>query len=199
MKTFVLQNKIYASEVLRDICLNMGTSFSPFLSQYLQISKPLIKFMYSTKVRKYCTDSMRVSILACKTDDEMKFVIDFMLSEVLSKVCHNARTCLLKELRSDLKTLMRTFEAIKSPKVVSQELVISLYETLKLVVVSIDDFKKKVKDILKPGEEFDENDAGDLENNIEELNEINRRKIFQSLIYIKIFIYRCNGNKRKCF
>jgi hypothetical protein len=79
MKTFVLQNKIYAAEVLRDICLNMGTSFSPFLEKYLHLSKPLIKFTYSSKIRKFCTDSMRVAVLACTTENEMKFVIDFML------------------------------------------------------------------------------------------------------------------------
>lgn len=154
----------------------MGTSFSPFLRQYLQISKPLIKFTYSSTVRKYCTDSMRVAVLACKTEEEMKGVIDYMLAEVLTKVSHNATKCLLKELKSDLKTLMRTFEAITSPKVVSQELVLSLYEVLKTVVVYIEDFKLKVKDALKPGDGFDENDKADIEKNIDDLNEINRRK-----------------------
>ncbi len=176
MKTFVLQNKNLAAEVLRDICLNMGTSFSPYLERYLQICKPLIKFMYSSKVRKFCTDAMRVSLLACQNEQEMKFVIDFMLSEILEKVAHNAKNCLLKELKSDLKTLMRSFEAIKSQKVVTQELIESLYANLKLVILNIEEYKLKVKSILKPGEEYDENDQDDLEKNIDDLNEINRRK-----------------------
>ena len=176
MKTFALQNKIFASEVIRDICLNMGTSFSPFLERYLQIAKPLIKFTYSGKIRKFCTDSMKVSVLACKTEEEMKFVIDYMLRDILAKVRYNAEKCILKELKSDLKTIMRTFEAIKSPRVVTQELMIDLYETLKLTVNNIELFKVKIKDILKPGEEFDENDASDLDKNIDDLNEINRRK-----------------------
>jgi hypothetical protein len=102
----------------------------------------------------------------------MRYVVNFMLDDVVDKLNHNAKNCILKELKSDLKTLMRTFEAITSTKVTSQDQVLKLYDVLKFVIVQLEDYKLKIREILKPGEEYDENDQEDLERNIEELNEL---------------------------
>ena len=84
IKTYVLQNKMMAVEVMHDIAINMGKSFNPFLEGYLKISRDLMKFAYSRKIRKYSIDAIKPCIIACIDDNQLKTVFDYYFNDIFT-------------------------------------------------------------------------------------------------------------------
>ena len=85
-----------AVEVLHDIALNMGKSFNPFLEGYLKLSKDLMKFAYSRKIRKYSIDAIKPCIVACNDDNQVKTMLDFYFPDILALMEYNLKSKLCK-------------------------------------------------------------------------------------------------------
>ena len=179
-----------AVEVLHDIAVNMGKSFNPFLEGYLKISKDLMKFAYSRKIRKFSIDAIKPCIIACNDDVQVKTMLDFYLPDVLSLMEYHLKSKLLREIKSTLKTLINTFPLVNNPQVFKVEYISQLYGYLKDIVTLTEELKANVINQGKqPEEGFDENDEESIKTDVEVLNEMNR-----SISYL---ILRGNGIKWK--
>jgi len=176
VKTHVLQNKILAVEVLNNICTSMGKSFFPYLGKYLELSKVLMKFEYSRKIRKISIKCIAASLKCCSNDNEMKEIVDYYLDEVLDILNFHTQCFFLRDIKSTLKTLIETFEQITSTQVIQMKYVVKIYEKLSKIVSVVEEKKEKYKSNLKEKHETDENDADHIEQDMEMFNEVNRSK-----------------------
>jgi ribosomal protein S13 len=187
MNSFALQNKIMALNVLHEICLNMGESFNPFLERMLVLTKELLKFPYSRKIRKLSIKSLFAGILTCKDDEQKKQVFDFISKDVISVLEYNIKSKLLREIKTYLKILIHTCEEIKNKNVYSEEFIVRLFQSMEEIVKFVEEHKVKVKDYVKNDEGLDEEDDDTLASDINILNETSRRVMELSGIVFKLF------------
>ena len=177
VKTFALQNKILAVEVLSNICIFMGKSFFPYLSKYLENSKVMMKFPFSSKIRKISIRSLANSLKCCSNEDDMRQIIDYCLDEILDILTFHTHSFFLRDIKSTLKTLIDSFELIESKNVISSTLINKLYDIFKLIVNTVEEKKEKYKQTLKEKHDTDENDLEHIEHDMEVFNEVNRSNI----------------------
>jgi len=173
--SFAYQNKVMAAEVLYEICLNMGTSFAPYLEKYLTITKKYFRCILASKVRKFCFKSLYSGICACANDVEQKNVFTLIGNELLEVFSINVKARLFREVKHGLKVFTNAFAEIKNKNVFSPEFLVKLYECLKNVVIECEEVKKIQKDIIKDEDVYDENDEEQIVQDINMLNEMIRR------------------------
>lgn len=187
MNSYALQNKIMALNVLHEICLNMGESFNPFLERFLLLTKELLKFPYSRKIRKLSIKSLFAGIMTCKDDEQIKRVMDFFAKDVIGVFEYNIKSKLLREIKTYLKILIHTCEEIKNKNCYSEEFIVKVYHCLEEIIKFVEEHKTKVKEYVKNDEGLDEEDGETLASDINILNETSRRVMELSGILFKTF------------
>ncbi len=184
---FAYQNKVMAAELLYEICVNMGTSFAPYLEKYLNICKKYLRCILASKVRKFCFKSLFSGILACSNDVEIKSVINLIGNDILDVFAINTKARLFREVKHGLKVFTSAFDEIKNKNVFNEEFLVKLYEALKNVVVECEEVKKIQKNIIKDEDVYDENDEEQIVHDINTLNEMIRRVMEINGILFKLF------------
>lgn len=187
MKTFTLQNKIMALDVLKDICLNMGNSFYPYIDKFLLLVKPLVNILYSRKLRKISVKSFEAAIYACKDEAQQKQIVDFIFPDFLEKLGNDAGIGMIRDIKYTLKVLIFAITEIKSVNVFNQEFVVTLYASLGKVIQFIEKKKSLVRDSIGKEDAYDENDKEGFGEDLEVLNEVNRRVMELSGILYKLY------------
>ena len=187
LNTFAYQNKVMAAEVLLQIALNMGTSFTPYLETYLNITRKNLRCLFASKVRKYSFKSIYAGICACKNDEEQKKVLELIGNDILNVLNFNTESRLFREVKHGLKILTHTFEEIKNKNVYSQKFIIDLYAIFKRIIQECEEVKKIQKTKIKDEDAYDENDEGQIASDIDTLNEIVRRVMESSGILFQLF------------
>jgi len=185
--SFAYQNKVMAAEVLYEICLNMGTSFAPYLERYLNIARKYLRCVLASKVRKFCFKALYAGICACANDIEQKNVMLIFGSEMLDVFALNIKARLFREVKHGLKVFTDAFSEVKNKNVFTPEFLVKLYATLKSVVVECEEVKTIQKTIIKDEDVYDENDEGQIDADINTLNEMIRRVMEINGILFKIF------------
>lgn len=174
MNTHALQNKIMAMTVLHELCLNMNTSFAPYLERYMKISKSVLEFPYSRKIRKIAAKGLYASILVCQDDQQRRELITYLGTDIVKVFNYATDSGLLREIKMLLKVLTTTADEITNPNVYNEEFILSLYGALKKAYKLVEEKKVSVNKVGQ-GEEFDENDNEAFQGDFDFLNEIRRR------------------------
>jgi len=187
LNTYAYQNKVMSAEVLYEISLNMGTSFTPYLEKYLNITKKNLRCLFASKVRKFSFKSIYSGVCACKNDEEQKKVLELIGKDVLDVLKFNTESRLFREVKHGLKVLTHTFEEIKNKNVFNQNFIIDLYAIFKRIVEECEEVKKIQKTKIKDEDAYDENDEGQIAADIDTLNEIIRRVMESSGILFQLF------------
>lgn len=185
--SFAYQNKVMAAEVLYEICLNMGTSFAPYLERYLNISKKYLRCVLASKVRKFCFKALYAGVCACANDLEQKNVFAILASEMLEVFAVNVKARLFREVKHGLKVFTNAFAEVKNKNVFGPEFLAKLYAVLKSVVIECEEVKKIQKTIIKDEDVYDENDEEQIVADINTLNEMIRRVMEINGILFKLF------------
>jgi hypothetical protein len=187
MNTHALQNKIMAVEVLYELGLAMKTHFYPFLTRYLNLNKLLLQFPYSRKVRKLAAKSLLTGILACSNDEQRREVVQFIGMDIIKVFTYVIGAKLLREIKTVLKVLITACEEVENTNIFDEEFVKQLYENMRKAIEFIEQHKSTIKETVKAEEGFDENDEDILENDLETLNETNRRVMELNGIFFKLY------------
>lgn len=187
LKTFTLQNKVMALDVLKDICLSMETAFFPYVEQFLTLIKPMVNVLYSRKIRKITTRSFEAAVYACENEKQQKQVFDYIFASFLDKFENDVEIQMIRDLKYNLKVFIHIFTEVKSVNVVNQEQIKQLYMLLNKTVTLMEERKAKIKDTVKQEDAFDENDQEGFSADIEVLNEVNRRVMELSGVIFKLY------------
>jgi hypothetical protein len=185
--SFAYQNKVMAAEVLHEICLNMGTSFAPYLERYLNIAKKYLRCVLASKVRKFCFKALYTGICACSNDIEQKNVLSLIGNEMLDVFAVNVKARLFREVKHGLKVFSNAFGEVKNKNVFAPEFLVKLYENFKNVFIECEEVKKIQKTIIKDEDVYDENDEELIVADINTLNEMIRRVMESNGIIFKLF------------
>ena len=159
----------------------MGKSFFPYLDRYLVISKELMKFPYSRKIRKISIKSITASLKCCSDEDQMQQIINFCLPEILDILNYHTKLFFLRDIKGTLKTFIEAFEHITNENVIDLKIIEKIYENLKNILIKVEEKKQKYKLGLKEKHDADENDMEHIEQDMEVFNEVNRSKKFNKI------------------
>ena len=187
LKTFTLQNKVMAIDVLKDICLNMGTSFYPYNEKFLEIIRPVINALYSRKLRKIAAQSFEAAIYTCQEPSQQKLICDFIFEDFLTKYEKDLEVKMIRDIKSNLKIFIHAFTEVKSNQVINTELIKKLFVLLQKTVALMEEKKEGITLLAKKEDAFDEMDEGGFTEDIEILNEVSRRVMELSGVLFKIF------------
>lgn len=185
LKTFVMQNKVMALEVLKDVVLNMGVSFKPYLKRILALIQPLVNCVYSRKIRKISAQTFEASLYACETDTEQREIVEFVFPAFLEKLKKDIEIQMIRDVKSFMKVLSNAFSELKSTEVINQNYLESLYTLMNQAVVLIEKRKAEIKTSSSNEEGFDENDKEGFVSDINVLNEVTRRVMELSGVLFK--------------
>lgn len=175
MKTFVLQNKVMALDVLKDICLNMNISYKPYIEKHLQIIKPFINVLYSRKIREISANTFEALIHACENELEQREVFKFIFPDFLAKFQEDVNNNFIKDIKYNLNVFIHTFSAVKATSVFEPKDITLFYELLKQTIELMENKKSHVSQLAKAEDAFDADDEVGFAEDLEVLNEINRR------------------------
>lgn len=186
LNTFVLQNKINACEILNEICLNLRKSFFPYTERFLNLTKTLLKFSYSRKLRKIAIKSIYSCMDSCDNEEQKGKILSYVEKDIIGVFEFNIQSKYFREIKSYLKRFSDFCSLIEDKKYFPNDFVNKLYVILGNVVKLT---QEKTKDILSLSndDDYDENDADDQKADINKLVEINRRVMELSGILFKIF------------
>lgn len=187
LQTFALQNKITSFIILNDICLNMGTSFFPFTEKFLLLSKSLLQFPYSRKLRKTAIKSVYSCMNACRTDEERGKILQFVQKDILGIFNYNVTCSFYKDIKTYLNTFVDFCSLIHDKTIFKEEFIVELYKVLNALVKNVQEKTHQILTITKVDDDcYDENDEDDQKADIEKLNEINRLVMELSGIIYKL-------------
>lgn len=189
MKTFVLQNKVMALDVLKDICLNMNTSYKPYIEKHIQIIKPFINVLYSRKIREITANTFEALIHACENENEQKDVFSFIFPTFLEKLQDDIKNSFFKDIKYNLNVFIHTFSAVKGTSVFNPNDIKIFYELLSKIVELMEEKKSQITNLAKNEDAFDADDEAGFSEDLDVLNEINRRVMEVSGILYKKFKY----------
>lgn len=174
LHTFALQNKVLAWNAFNDIATNMGVSFCPYIESLLNLSKELIKFPYSRKIRKISVKAILSAICDCSKNEQKKAILDTMGPILITQWETVVKNKFLKEVKSILKYLNLISVEIKDANLYTESFIGNIYqclgETAKLIQLLKGNIITKV---CGAKDEDEEDDA--LIDDYNEIEEILRR------------------------
>lgn len=187
IKTFTLQNRVMAFEVLKDICLNMEKSFYPYVNKFLEIVRVNINISYSRKLRKLSARSFEASIYACENAQQQNQIFEAIFPAFLEKLNKDIEIKNLRDIKYTLKVFIHLFTEIKDTNVISSSFLEQLFVHFRNIVIFMEEKKQKIKETANQEDAYDENDAEGFIADIDVLNETNRRVMELSGIIYKLY------------
>lgn len=188
MNTFKLQNKVMAFDVLKDICLSMGNKFSPYIEKLLNIAKHNANLLYQKQLRVIALKSFEASIYACdNNENHQKAVFDCIFPTFLTKLVNDVQGKFIRDIKSAFKVFIYVFTELKSVNVVNEQYINTLYDCMKNTITFIEKKKQSIRESLIKDDVYDENDEEGFKEDLEVLNEINRRVMELNGIIYKLY------------
>ena len=186
LNTFALQNKILSFTVLYEIANNMGTAFCKYIEGLLNISKNLIEFPFSPKIRKIAVKSVKAALGACPNEGDKKQVLEIMGEPIIKAY----RKALDKNFKKDIKVLLKAltfaFELIKDKMNFSEKFMTEFYDCLGKTCKLVDENKKALLlEVTK--KKIDEDEEEEILIDYDFLSEIERKVMEISGILFKLF------------
>ena len=165
----------------------MGTSFFPFTEKFLLLSKSLLQFPYSRKLRKTAIKSVYSCMNACRTDEERGKILQFVQKDILGIFNYNVTCSFYKDIKTYLNTFVDFCSLIHDKTIFKEEFIVELYKVLNALVKNVQEKTHQILTITKVDDDcYDENDEDDQKADIEKLNEINRLVMELSGIIYKL-------------
>ena len=187
LHTFVLQNKILCFSVLNEIANNMGTYFFKYSENLLNLSKNLLTFPFSRKIRKIAFKAISSCINSCENEEQKKRIMEYIGNDINLAMEKNIKQRILKDTKSNLKSLISIFGGLNDKMDFTEDFIKKLYENLGNIVKSIDATKNEIIDKVINNKTEDEEEENDLAINFDNLNEINRRVMEVNGLIFKLF------------
>ena len=174
VNTFALQLKIVSFESLNEIALNIGESFKPYIEQYLELSKKLLTFAYSRKIRKTAMKSIYTCINACSKDEERKKVFEIIIDDLLNLLKFDIESKFFKDMKCIIKYIGKSINLFEEKIILDTNKIEKLFETLKNVVIVAQNKINEIYNLFKNDNDgiYDNNDKSDQNTDIFQLQKI---------------------------
>ena len=186
LNTFALQNKILSFTVLYEIANNMESAFCKYIEGLLNISKNLIEFPFSPKIRKIAVKSIKAALGACPTEGDKKKVLEIMGEPIIKAY----KKALDKNFKKDIKVLLKAltfaFELIKDKMNFSEKFMTEFYDCLGKTCKLIDENKKALL-LETTKKKIDEDEEEEILVEYDFLCEIERKVMEINGILFKLF------------
>lgn len=188
VKTFTLQLKILGIESLNIIALNLESNFKPYINKYLEITKPLLGFAYSRKIRKTAFKSIYTSILACTKDEERQNVFDTMIEDLLNILTFDVKNKFFKDIKCILKYLAKSVNEFEEKITLDKTRKEKIFDLLKDILIITQEKINSIYNINKNDKDgiYDETDKSDQNTDIYNLQKIyaNINKLYSGIFKV---------------
>ncbi len=186
VNTFALQLKIASIESLNEIALNLGVSFKNYTGQYLELTKNLLTFAYSRKIRKTAIKSIYTCTNACMKDEEKKKVFDTIINDLLNLLKFDIEAKFFKDMKCIIKYIGKSINLFEEKVDFDAKIIEKIFEYLKDVIVAT---QKKINDIynlFKNDDDgiYDTHDKSDQNTDVFQLQKIYK---YINLLYNGLF------------
>ena len=174
VNTFALQLKMVSIEALSEMALNLGDYFKNYVEKYLALTKELLTFAYSRKIRKTAIKSIYVCTNACSTDEEREKVSELIIPDLLGLLEFDIKSGFFKDMKCIIKYLGKSINLFKSTPKLKSEIFNNLFSIITKVLETV---KTKISNLYnlfindKEGV-YDDNDRSDQNSDIYQLQKI---------------------------
>ena len=186
LNTFALQNKTLSFTVLFEIANNMGTAFYKYNEGLLNISKNLIEFPFSPKIRKIAVKTLKAALGACPNEGDKKKVLEIMGEPIIKAYKKALEKNFKKDIKVLLKALTFAFELIKDKMNFSEKFMTEFYDCLGKTCKLIDENKNLLLLETKK-KKMDEDEEEEILIDYDFLCEIERKVMEINGILFKLF------------
>ena len=90
-------------DALNEIALNLGEDFKNYVEKYLNLTKNLLNFAFSRKIRKIAIKSIFTCINACSNDEEKRKVFELIITELLGLLEYDIEAGFFKDMKCIIK------------------------------------------------------------------------------------------------
>ena len=164
----------------------MESAFCKYIEGLLNISKNLIEFPFSPKIRKIAVKSIKAALGACPTEGDKKKVLEIMGEPIIKAY----KKALDKNFKKDIKVLLKTltfaFELIKDKMNFSEKFMTEFYDCLGKTCKLIDENKKALL-LETTKKKIDEDEEEEILVEYDFLCEIERKVMEINGILFKLF------------
>ena len=186
LNTFALQNKIMSFSVLYEIAKNMETSFAKYVDILIGMSKKLLEYPYSPKIRKIAIKSVTACLNAVSTTADKKKILDFIGQDIINSYNKALEKNFQKDIKRLLKAMTFSFDSINDKMTFSEKFLTDFYACMNKTCKLIDENKLTlITSVLK--NEVDEDEEDDILVDYDYLCEIERKIMEINGILFKLF------------
>ena len=171
VNTFALQLKIISLEALNEIALNLGESFKDYIEKYIGLTKNLLTFAYSRKIRKIAIKSIYTCINACSKDAEKKKVFEIIIPDLLSLLEFDIQSGFFKDMKCIIKYIGKSLNFFESKPEIELEIINGIFNTLVKCSEKVKEKINSLYNLFKNDKDgiYDANDKSDQNSDIFQL------------------------------
>ena len=183
VNTFALQLKITSLEALNEIAMNLFESFKSYAKEYINLTKALLTFAYSRKIRKIAIKSIYTCINACSNDDERKNIFELIISELLNLLEFDINSGFFKDMKCIVKYIGKSLSCFEYEIKVQPEIIKQIFTVLTKVLEKAKSKINSLYDLFKNDKDgiYDANDKSDQNSDIFQLQKIYK---FINILYL---------------
>ena len=168
VNTFALQLKIVSFESLNEMALNLGESFKDYKEKYIELSKTLLTFAYSRKIRKTAIKAIYTCTNACSNDEERKKVLKIIINDLLGLLKFDIEAKFFKDMKCIIKYLGKSIILFEDKSSIDRDIIEKIFEILKNVILVVQGKINSLYNLFKNDEDgiYDTNDKSDQNTDI---------------------------------
>ena len=185
VNTFALQLKILSFESLNEMALNLGESFKNYTEQYLKLSKNLLTFAYSRKVRKTAIKAIFTCINACSNDQQRKKVLDSIIDDLLELLKFDIQAKFFKDMKCIIKYIGKSINFFENALFIDKNTIENIFKILKDAVAVVQTKINEIYNLFKNDDDgiYDANDKSDQNTDIFQMQKVYKyiNKLYNSI------------------
>ena len=191
VNTFAIQLKIISLEALNEIAFNLYENFKEYTEKYLKLTKDLLTFAYSRKIRKISIKSIYTCTNSCSTDEERKKIFELIISELLQLLEFDIDAGFFKDMKCIIKYIGKSLNLFENEPKIDEKYIKQIFEILRKV---LDKTKSKIDtlyNLFKDDKDgiYDANDKSDQNSDIFQLQKIYK---YVNLLYLEFHKLEAN-------
>ena len=174
VNTFALQLKILSVDALNEIALNLGEDFKNYVEKYLNLTKNLLNFAFSRKIRKIAIKSIYTCINACSNDEERRKVFELIITELLGLLEYDIEAGFFKDMKCIIKYIGKSLHLFQDNPKIENNKIIKIFEVLKQVMTRVTSKINELYNLFKNDKDgiYDATDKSDQNSDISKLQKI---------------------------
>lgn len=174
VNTFALQLKILSVDALNEIALNLGEDFKNYVEKYLNLTKNLLNFAFSRKIRKIAIKSIYTCINACSNDEERRKVFELIITELLGLLEYDIEAGFFKDMKCIIKYIGKSLHLFQDNPKIENTKIIKIFEVLKQVMTRVTSKINELYNLFKNDKDgiYDATDKSDQNSDISKLQKI---------------------------